>query len=220
TPGCSDPEALGRWVDETVRIGVNLHGAQLGASSDATTVRRRNGQLMVTDGPFAETKEQIAGYDVLECKDMDEALHWASQHPTTLSGSIEVRALMGDQAAAPLPPQGRERARYMMLVCLGEDFEMPELDATRMPEQLGTWLATTGAGRQRLFGDQLAGPDQARTVRKRQGEVLVTDGPFAETKEVIAGFDILECSDLDEAIEVAAAHPMAAVRSGGVLRGR
>ena len=52
-------------------------------------------------------------------------------------------------------------------------------------------------------------PSAATTVRVRDGELLLTDGPFAETKEVIVGFDILECADLDEAIEVAAAHPMA-----------
>ena len=50
-------------------------------------------------------------------------------------------------------------------------------------------------------------PETAATVRVRDGETLVTDGPFAETKEFVAGFDVLECADLDEAIEVAAKHP-------------
>ena len=54
-----------------------------------------------------------------------------------------------------------------------------------------------------------AGSSDATTVRVRDGEVLLADGPFAETKEQIAGFDIVECADLDEAIEVAAKHPMA-----------
>jgi hypothetical protein len=55
----------------------------------------------------------------------------------------------------------------------------------------------------------LARVDRAITVRKRNGKVLKTDGPFAETKEWIAGFDVIECASLDEAIEVAAKHPMA-----------
>jgi len=65
---------------------------------------------------------------------------------------------------------------------------------------------TTGI---RISGNRLVKPDQAITVRKRHGTVLKTDGPFAETKEWIAGFDVLECASLAEAIEVAAKHPMA-----------
>jgi len=60
-----------------------------------------------------------------------------------------------------------------------------------------------------LDGARLASADTATTVRAVDGELLLTDGPFAETKEVIVGFDILECADLDEAIAVATAHPMA-----------
>ena len=61
----------------------------------------------------------------------------------------------------------------------------------------------------RVLGSVLARPSAATTVRVRDGELLLTDGPFAETKEVIVGFDLLECADLDEAIEVARRHPMA-----------
>jgi hypothetical protein len=65
-----------------------------------------------------------------------------------------------------------------------------------------------GRGR-RLDGNVLAPPSAATTIRVRDGELLVSDGPFAETKEVIVGYDLLECADLDEAIEVASKHPMA-----------
>ena len=58
-------------------------------------------------------------------------------------------------------------------------------------------------------GDRLRPPEDATTVRVRAGELLVTDGPYLEAKEWVGGFDILECSDLDEAIEVASKHPMA-----------
>ena len=61
----------------------------------------------------------------------------------------------------------------------------------------------------RLFGSELEPPGAARTVRVREKHAIVTDGPFAETKEQVAGFDVLECADLDEAIEAAARHPMA-----------
>jgi len=60
-----------------------------------------------------------------------------------------------------------------------------------------------------MSGSRLTGVDQAITVRQRNGKVLKTDGPFVETKEWIAGFDVIECASLDEATEVAAKHPMA-----------
>ena len=66
----------------------------------------------------------------------------------------------------------------------------------------------------RVLGDRLGDLTEATTVRVSRGEVLVTDGPFTESKEWIAGFDILECDDLDEAIAIAARHPQA---NGGKL---
>jgi hypothetical protein len=60
-----------------------------------------------------------------------------------------------------------------------------------------------------LTGDQLAPPRRARSVRVRDGKTLVTDGPFAETKEAVGGFDLLECGSLEEAVEIAASHPLA-----------
>ena len=57
----------------------------------ATTVRVRNGQLSMTDGPFAETKEQLAGFYLIDAKDLNEALHWAAKIPPARYGSVEVR---------------------------------------------------------------------------------------------------------------------------------
>jgi hypothetical protein len=71
------------------------------------------------------------------------------------------------------------------------------------------WVAENDANGRRVEGSVLAPPSAATTVRVRGGELLVSDGPFAETKEVIVGFDILDCADLDEALEVARRHPMA-----------
>jgi hypothetical protein len=70
------------------------------------------------------------------------------------------------------------------------------------------------AGSRRLVGNQTAPWSAARAVRVREGATLVTDGPFAETKDSIAGFDVIECESLDEALELAAHHPVA--RFGGV----
>jgi hypothetical protein len=84
------------WLDEMEGRGVLLHGDRLRYVSDATTVRVRSQELLVSDGPFAETKEQIAGYDVIDCADLDEAIEVASKHPTAWHGTIEVRPIAGN----------------------------------------------------------------------------------------------------------------------------
>jgi hypothetical protein len=200
---------LDKWIQEVVSVGVDLHGSRLRPTAAATTVKVRNGELLVTDGPFAETKEQVAGYDVLECGGLDEAVEWAARHPTALIGSIEVRPFYGNPPSAPLPAPKGGKTRYMLLVCLGEDFAMGPEDSAEMGPATDTWVKETEANGVRLCGSQLEAADHAKTVRVKGDQVLVTDGPFAETKEQIAGFDILECADIDEALEVAEAHPMA-----------
>ncbi|MEV1328110.1 YciI family protein [Micromonospora costi] len=95
--------------------------------------------------------------------------------------------------------------KYLMFVCTDTE---PDTDPSAAPD-IEKWVAERDARGQRLAGDRLAPPTAATTVRVRGGELLVSDGPFAETKEVIVGFDLLECADLDEAIDVARNHPMA-----------
>ncbi|MBU3005117.1 YciI family protein [Paraglaciecola arctica] len=74
--------------------GIMHGGNALEPISTATSVRVRNGQSKVIDGPFAETKEQLGGYYLLECKDLDEALEWAAKIPSARYGTIEVRPVM------------------------------------------------------------------------------------------------------------------------------
>ncbi|WP_435832493.1 YciI family protein [Micromonospora parva] len=95
--------------------------------------------------------------------------------------------------------------KFMMFVC--SDAE-PDTDPTELPD-IDKWVAENDSRGRRLTGDALAPTSAATTVRVRGGELLVSEGPFAETAEVIVGFDLLDCADLDEAIEVARTHPMA-----------
>ena len=175
--------------------------------SNAKSLRYQpDGTVSVTDGPYTETKEQVAGYDLLECPSLDEAVRWAGRHPSSRTGAIEVRALPERAPAVPLPVPGEGKIQYMMLVCTDPAVDPREFDRI---EPVDPWVAETDGRGIRLFGSELEPPSKARTVRVRDSRAIVTDGPFAETKEQIAGFDVLECADLDEAIEVAAKHPMA-----------
>jgi hypothetical protein len=79
--------------DEATKAGVAVGGAELASTRDATTVRIRDGETLVTDGPYAEVKEALGGYYLLECGSLDEALDWAAKIPGAEHGAVEVRAL-------------------------------------------------------------------------------------------------------------------------------
>ncbi|WP_431279256.1 YciI family protein [Leifsonia poae] len=91
TPDDSDVEL---WVDELDSSGKRLIGEVLEPPAKSTVVRVRDGKLHVTDGPFAETKEWIAGFDILECENLDEAIAIASKHPMARNGQLEIRPFM------------------------------------------------------------------------------------------------------------------------------
>src|SRR4051794_5299950 len=106
--------------------------------------------------------------------------------------------------------------KYLMLVCWDVDAMNSQPDPT--PAELAghddesfPWLDDVQARGIWKDGDQLAPARKAATVRVRDGKKSVTEGPFIETKEAIGGFDILECDSLDEAVQIAAAHPVAQV---------
>lgn len=79
------------WVEDLDRRGKRLMGDRLRPASDATTIRVRKGELLVTDGPFTESKDWIGGFDILDCDDVDEAIEIASRHPMARAGWLELR---------------------------------------------------------------------------------------------------------------------------------
>jgi hypothetical protein len=88
---------LGKWFAYTEALKAAksyVAGDALQPTGAATTVRLRNNERMITDGPFAETKEQLGGYYLIEAKDLDEAIKWAAECPGAQNGSIEVRPIM------------------------------------------------------------------------------------------------------------------------------
>ena len=83
---------IGEWGEYVGSKGIWKDGSRLRPAEDAKTVRLRDGSVNVTDGPFIEGKEMIAGFDILECADLEEALDVAGRHPMARFGQIEVRA--------------------------------------------------------------------------------------------------------------------------------
>ncbi|HEU4994083.1 MAG TPA: YciI family protein [Gemmatimonadaceae bacterium] len=92
-----DEDNIEDWVEEMDRRKVRVLGNRLKDVKDATTVRRRRGKVVVTDGPFVESKEWIAGFDILECDNLDAAIEIAAKHPMARFGKIEIRPFWPEQ---------------------------------------------------------------------------------------------------------------------------
>ena len=89
-PTTPDNPTIDEWVSDLDGRGVRLEGRAL-SPEEATTVRVRNSEVLISDGPFAETKELMVGYDMLECANLDEAIEAASRHPLAKRGAMELR---------------------------------------------------------------------------------------------------------------------------------
>jgi hypothetical protein len=211
------PGATESWVAEMDGRGVRREGTALGPVREAAVVRIRDGEVLVSDGPFAETKEQIAGYDVIGCSSLDEAIEVAAKHPVASFGSVEVRPFdsggwwrSADQRGPGDDPE------YLMIHRLDENAELSPADDSDVPgspaaRDQQAWDAGLEARGVKLAGGRLEPASAARTVRVRDGQVLVTDGPFAETKEQVAGLNVLACPSLADAVQVASQHPTARI---------
>jgi hypothetical protein len=173
----------------------------------------RDGETLVTDGPFAETKEFVAGFGLLECADLDEAIEVAAKHPSSWFQTVEVRPFMdglrlGKEAFAFGRGEDGAASPYLLIMWMGGTPAAPFDDQAVMDEG-DIWLRDVEERGLQILGNALEDPNTARTVRVRDGKTLVTDGPFTETKEFIAGIDVVSCADRQQAIELAAAHPIA-----------
>ena len=201
------------WAEEMGSRGVRLLGRELDLPETAATVRVRDGETLVTDGPFAETKEFIAGFDVLECADLDEAIEVAAKCPVSWFQALEIRPFMeglrlDEKASAFGRGEDGDARPYLLTMWMGGTPVAPFDDQAVMDEG-EAWRRDLEARGLQVLGNALRGTDTAVTVRVRNGETLLSDGPFIETKEFIAGIDVVSCADRQQAIQLAAAHPIA-----------
>lgn len=201
------------WVEEMDGRGVRLLGRELKLPATAATVRVRDGRTLVSDGPFTETKEFVAGFDALECADLDEAVEVAAKHPTSWFHMVEIRPFMeglelGEKAAAFAREDDSAGNPYLLIMWVAGPPAVP-LDDEAMMQEGAAWQQELEARGLRVLGNELGGPDTATTVRVRGGETQLSDEPFNAAEEFIAGIEVVNCSDRQQAIELAAAHPVA-----------
>lgn len=201
------------YDEEMSRRGVWLLGRELDYPHKAATVRVRGGETLVSDGPFAETKEVVGGFDVLDCADLDEAIEVESKSPVAKFHPFEIRPFpegvrMGPGAAAFGKEDDSAGTPYLLTVWVDETPATPLDDAERMRawESWRRELETSGAF---VLGGMLGGPETATTLRFRDGQMQLADGSFLGTEEYIAAIDVVSCPDRSQAIAVAARHPFA-----------
>jgi hypothetical protein len=195
----------GHWADG---------GGALQSASTAKTLRSKDGHVVVIDGPFAETKEQLGGLLVLEARDMDHAVELMSKHPGVRVGPFEIRPIdeaMSECGKSAVEPAGASAAGTNF-VCLGYGDErvwnaMPHSERTALVNACAAYgevLSQYGAW---VGGDALQDSRTAKTLRFRGGKVMVTDGPYAETKEQLGGVAIFKFRDIEQAIKAWSKHP-------------
>jgi hypothetical protein len=98
-PASIDLLGCGGWSEEMEQRGILRDSVGLHPPGDATTIRVRGDEVLIVDGPFAETKDQIGGFSLIECADLDEAIEIASRHPAAKHGMIEIRPVREISAA-------------------------------------------------------------------------------------------------------------------------
>jgi hypothetical protein len=187
--------------------GKILDGAELAPTRTATTVRVRDGETIVTDGPYAETKEQLGGL-----------LSARGGQPRRRRGARDTHSRCGDRSCRD--PSGSRGGVMKYLLLLNNDTadveawrKLSPADAQQARGQelprwneLFAWMEEQGITSDGL---ELEDASEARVVRVRGSETLVSDGPFAETKELLGSYFLADCKDLDQAIELAQRVPLA-----------
>jgi hypothetical protein len=203
---------LPAWVEEMNGRGARLFGRELDLPETAATVRVRDGETLVADGPFAETKEFVAGFDVFDCADLDEAIEVASKHASSWFQAIEIRPFrdelrLGEQAFSFGRSEDGGATPYLLAMWIGAP--AAPFDDQTLRDESEAWRRDLEARGLHVLGSALEGADTATTVRVRDGETLLSDGPSVPIDEYIGGIEVVSCADREQAIQLAAAHPIA-----------
>jgi len=198
-PSTAEIETMGKLIEEETKRGILVSTGGLLPSAMGARVRRSGSDLAVTDGPFTEAKELIAGFGIVQVKSKDEAVEAAKRFLRVAGEGIsEVRPFYGAGFAAP-----EGTMLYMLLWRPSQS----EKDATPpTPEHLAAMNALTESESQSgvLLATGGLGPSAlGARVRSVRGDIAVIDGPFAEAKELVAGFGVFEVPSKAEAIEAA-----------------
>jgi hypothetical protein len=193
------------YNEEMIRRGVFLFGRELKLPETAATVRVRDGETLVSDGPFAETKEFVAGFELLDCADLEEAVEVTAKSPVAWFKTMEIRPFPGEPSLSPEASAfGRGEdggvTPYLLAVWTGGQAVTEEDEA---------WRQDLRARGLQVLGGALGGAAAATTIRVRDGQALLDRGPCTGPEKFIASMDVVRCAERQQAITIAASHPAA-----------
>jgi hypothetical protein len=193
-------------------------GGALQPSRTAKTLRWHKGAVLVTDGPYAETKEQLGGVGVLEASDMGHAVELLSKHPGLHYGAtFEIRPIDEEShmrqakslaaLRAGAPAAHSQSLRFASLGYTNGWGSISENERAAMFESCIVFDEARVKSGQWQSGIALQSACTAKTVQVKAGQVVVTDGPFAETKEYLGGIVVLALKDLNDGVAMLSKHP-------------
>jgi hypothetical protein len=216
---------MGEYNDQLIKAGMMLGGEGLQASSKGARIYMSPAKTKVIDGPFSEAKELLGGFWLLQAKSKDEVLDWAKRVPFE-EGEVEVREVYElcdfpvDTAENPDGWRDREQAmrdaaaasgtvvtrkpgttRYMLLIKSDKNTEAGVLPNEALLSRMGALLDEMASAGVLLSGDGLKPSSKGARVKFAGNERTVVDGPFTESKELIAGYSLIQVNSKAEAIE-------------------
>jgi hypothetical protein len=207
------------------RSGLINVSVGLGPSRETVTVKNGGGKHLRIDGPFPETKELVGGFDIIDFDSLEEAIAYAKYPGAHESLVMEVRPIREFWWISQT--SGQAASKIFMLTSVEDEraaLSLPESERTKIMRQHqgvgGEYVASRAMLDQEpglWVGARLQVSEQAKTIRWKNGGRMVTDGPFAETKEVAGGFNLVACASIDEAIRWA---KKLAIRDGDAIEVR
>jgi hypothetical protein len=217
---------MGEYSERLMKAGLMIGGEGLHASSKGAKVRISKGKTTVLDGPFAESKEVVAGYYMLKVKDLQEAIEWTKQLPGadwTPEAEAELRPLYetedfavdaseqpggwrdqeleARQALEHKVPGPEKGPRWITFLKADKNTEAEMQPSTKLLEEMGALMGEMMAQGLLISGEGLRATKHGAKVLLKNKQISVVDGPFSEAKEVIAGFSIFRAKTKAEAIE-------------------
>jgi hypothetical protein len=227
-PDDFDPSSADKAMEHDIDVlneemeakGVRLFAGGLRPAREAKSLRTQpDRKVLVTDGPYLETKEHVGGFWILEAADMDEALAWARKAVVACRAPVEVRSFFRSDATVLLArrPLKEGMTQYLTTIQLPEDFDPSSVDEAMEGDIDALSEEMEASGVKEVFAGGLSPARDAKSLRAQpDGKVLITDGPYLETKEHVGGLSIVEAADMDEVLAWARKGAVACRASGEV----
>lgn len=202
-PGMELVAGMGRLMGEMGQAGVLVDAGGLRASALGVRLNFEAGERRLTPGPFTGNNELPAGFAMVRVRSIDEAVDWATRFADLVGDvEIDIRPVTEpwDIGAAP-KPAGLDTTRYMLMHKADASFEADEEARAARAAAMATVRVEMEKAGVFVMAVALGPSSSGQRLRFRGGECRVTDGPFAESKELVAGFCLLEVQSLAEAAE-------------------